>query len=438
VAEGLTPEFPEGAVEAAFQAALDALLADVPPALPRQSMISAVSGGPDSMCLAVLASRYAVRQGLGHRAIIIDHGLRPGSAAEAARVRARLQRMGIPADVMSIDSPAPVTGIQNWARSARYARLLHAARQGRAVLLLGHHSDDQAETVMMRLLRGSGLAGLAAMRGMTCREGVALLRPMLGLDGALIRRFCATQGIGVETDPSNADRRFERVRLRQWLAAAPSVPTAITGGDLCRLADAAGRIDNRLLAGLRRAQLCPVPEAGGFARLSDAALRLPDRAALRLLAHGLAMLTAAAHPPTQVALARLLLRLRAGTASTLGGTRFTRDDGGWLITAEEGRRPLRLRVTAGASVVFGGVWRVTSPVDATVRRLGAAGSGRRAAWRECHGWTALPALARRSVPVLETLDGTLHYPHLFPCELSPGCAGEAVAEFLPHSLVPER
>jgi tRNA(Ile)-lysidine synthase len=432
--EGPTPDIDADAVETAFGSTLASLCSGLPAAIPCQSLISAVSGGPDSMCLVVLARNYAAQRGLDHRAIIVDHGVRPDSAAEARRVCSRLRGEGIQAEVMRVDAPAPKTGIQDWARRVRYACLLQAARRHRAVILLGHHRDDQAETVMMRLSRGSGLAGLAAMRGATLRQGVALLRPLLGVDRASIHSFCKAHGIVFETDPSNEDRRFERVRLRQWLAGAG----AIAGRDLCRFSKAAASIDDALLAALRRHRLLPMPEPGGHLYLRAASLALPDDIAMRLLAHLICQMTAAAHPPTRMALSGLVGRLRAGRASTLGGVRFTADGHDWLVTAEIGRRALRVPVAAGDDVIFAGTWRVTSPVDATVRRLGTSGSGAGAPWEDCHGWTRLPPLARRSVPVLETLDGALQYPHLSPYELSRVGADEAVAEFLPHCLAPHQ
>ena len=430
MAEATARDCHNDAVEAAFEAALDALFSCKPAAIAGRRLISAVSGGPDSMCLAVLAADYATRHRLDHRAIIIDHGIRANSAAEAARVRLRLSGMGIPAEVITVDAPAPETGIQAWARTARYAHLLQAARRDRAALLLGHHRDDQAETVMMRLLRSSGLAGLAAMRAVTFREDVPLLRPLLGLDGGALRHFCMARGIVFETDPSNRDRRFERVRLRQWLAGE----TAVTRRDLLRLSDAAARIDDMLVAAFRRHGMLPRPRPGGHMFLSAAALGLPDEILSRLLSHIVGQMTAAEHPPAQKALRRLAARLRAGSASTLGGARFTRHQEGLLVTAEDGRRPLRVPVAAGGCVIFAGRWRVTSPVAAIVRRLGESGSGADAPWRESRGWQDLPPLARRSVPALETLDGTLRYPHLSTDALSCTSPGEAVAEYLPHSL----
>ncbi|MED5352374.1 MAG: tRNA lysidine(34) synthetase, partial [Pseudomonadota bacterium] len=142
------------------------------------------------MALALHAQRFAAIHGGTHRSIVIDHGIRPGSEAEAARVVTRLEASGIPADYIRVQSPAPSTGLQEWARMRRYEHLLAEARRDRACLLVGQHAGDQVETVMMRLARGSGLAGLAGMRPVTMREGVPVIRPLLGAGRAAIIASC--------------------------------------------------------------------------------------------------------------------------------------------------------------------------------------------------------------------------------------------------------
>ena len=304
-----------------------------------QPLFTALSGGPDSSALALLAADFAARHGHRHTALIIDHGIRQDSAAEARRVCRRMQDRGIEAEILTVDADAPATGLQAWARAARYALLLARARQDGGCLLFGHHADDQAETVMMRLQHGSGLAGLAGMRPAVTRSGVDLLRPLLGIARSRLVAHCRAQGLVTEQDPSNADRRFERVRTRATLAAM-----------------ARGRTT----------------------------------------------------PP----LGRLAARLAAGRSATVGGVRFGRHEGCWLAVAEAGRRPSRLRVAAGTRVVFNRVWEIDSPVAATVRLLGEAGSGAGRGWSGTPGWCALPPLVRQALPVLETLDGSVIYPHL--------------------------
>ncbi|MEC8110951.1 MAG: hypothetical protein VX110_06145, partial [Pseudomonadota bacterium] len=110
---------------------------------------------------------------------------------------------------------------------------------------------------------------------------------------------------------------------------------------------------------------------------------------------------------------------------------------GWLVTAEIGRRPPRCRVRAGDEALFAGSWLITSPVDAVIRYLGEAGSGSRSGWNESRGWSGIPSLARRSLPVLETLDGAVLYPHLISVDQPVVRGSEAQAECLRHTNAPD-
>lgn len=425
------------ALAAVFDGALTAALANLPCRFASQSrhLISAVSGGPDSMALAQLAAAYAARHGATHRAIVVDHGLRQGSAAEAVRVAARLRGLGITADLLEVTARPVSTGIQEWARARRYDLLLREARRTGGCLLMGHHAADQAETVMMRLARGSGLSGLAGMRQATFREGVAILRPLLAADRAAILDHCDDEGLVFERDPSNGDSRFERVRCRHALAAMDRSGAAWSSG-LLRLSRAAAEIDSALLDGLAGAGLLTSLSATGHMTLQVGALRLPEPALMRLLAQVIRLVAAPRHGPGQEALGRLGTRLRDNRPATLGGVRFTLVGQEWLATAEIGRRPPQCRVAAGERVLFAGNWLVGSPVDAMVRYLGEAGSGPRAGWQDSTGWSGVPSLVRRSLPVLETLDGGLLYPHLIPHGRNVRTDVMATAKCLRHACAP--
>ena len=401
-----------------------------------QRLISAVSGGPDSMALALHAHRFAAATGCAHRSIVIDHGIRAGSDAEAARVVARLTARGIAASCIRVRSPAPSTGIQEWARTRRYESLLAEARRDGACLLVGQHSGDQAETVMMRLARGSGLAGLAGMRPVSMREGVPVIRPLLGIGRAMILASCGHHAIPVETDPSNADRRFERVRRRGELASMDAAGVGASSG-LGRLSDAASAIDRALLRQIGLAGMPVAPEAAGHLVLPFAASQLPPVILARVLARVIGLVAIPGYGPGSDALERLGRRLCDKKPSTLGGARFTPLPQGWLVTAEIGRRPPRCRVKAGGEALFAGSWLVTSPVDAMIRHLGEAGSGCDGGWQESRGWSGIPPLARRSLPVLETLDGTVLYPHLISQDQPVARGATAQAECLRHTNAPD-
>ena len=185
----------------------------------------AVSGGRDSMALARLCAAYSASTGAAIHAFTVDHGLREGAAAEAARAKAWCAALGIPHQTLRWTGTKPATGLQAAARAARYKLLIAAAHEcGAGALLTAHTFDDQAETMFMRLARGAGARGLAAMRADTLIAAGAgvplrLLRPLLGFSRTEITSYLASVGQDFVEDPSNLDDRFERVRVRALLAA---------------------------------------------------------------------------------------------------------------------------------------------------------------------------------------------------------------------------
>ena len=173
------------------------------------------------MALCRLAADWAQARGGQVTALTVDHGLRPESAAECRRVADWMQRAGIEHHVLPWVGPKPVTGIQQAARDERYRLLLGWCREAAVLhLLLGHHRRDQAETVLFRLLRGSGPTGLAGMAAVVETAHVRLLRPLLDWSPELLRVLLRRWGWEWLDDPSNDDRRFARARLRQ---AVPSL-----------------------------------------------------------------------------------------------------------------------------------------------------------------------------------------------------------------------
>ncbi|MAB18917.1 MAG: tRNA lysidine(34) synthetase TilS, partial [SAR116 cluster bacterium] len=279
--------------------------------------ITCLSGGADSTALALLADDHARRGGRAHSTIIIDHAIRPEAAQEAARVASRMQAAGIAVSVHKVEAVAPETGIQAWARAQRYAIATDIARRSGAALLLGQHAGDQAETVWMRLQRGSGLAGLGGMRAVDWRGGVPLLRPLLGFFRHELEAVCQQAGCGWETDPSNNDRRFERVRARAALASLSGMDS-----QLRRLAAAASTIDDHLMAAVAASQQAVQLATDGSAMLDRSVLALPQAVFRRVLSRATQIIGGNPHPPTHAALDRLHARLQAGNASTLGTCRF--------------------------------------------------------------------------------------------------------------------
>jgi len=175
----------------------------------------AVSGGRDSLALALLAHEWARARDGGIVALIVDHGLRAEASREAAATRALLARHGIEAAILHWSGAKPSHGVQEAARAARYDLLFESCRErGILHLLVAHHADDQAETIAMRAARGSGVDGLAGMAALVERRHARLLRPLLTVPRARLTATLEALGIAWVDDPSNADPRFERVRVR--------------------------------------------------------------------------------------------------------------------------------------------------------------------------------------------------------------------------------
>lgn len=197
----------------------------------------AVSGGPDSLALLLLAQASMPGR---VTAATVDHELRPEAAAEARYVAGICAQHGIAHQILT--PAAPITGsIQSAARKTRYALLDQWANDsGCAWIATAHHADDQLETMLMRLARGSGLNGMAAIRARNGR----IIRPLLGFDKAELEQICADAGIKPVRDPSNENADFDRVAMRNWLAASPHpLDPARAVRTACALADAAEALD---------------------------------------------------------------------------------------------------------------------------------------------------------------------------------------------------
>lgn len=184
----------------------------------RRGLVLAVSGGPDSTALMWLAARWSARP--PSLVVTVDHGLRPEAAEEARQVAANAERLGLPWRIMQPDALPLHGNRQAAARAARYRCLAAAAREaGCDTIVTAHHQDDQAETLLLRLARGSGIYGLAAMAPELEVDGIRLARPLLGVPGGGLKRLAEESGLPLARDPSNADRRYDRVRMRALMPA---------------------------------------------------------------------------------------------------------------------------------------------------------------------------------------------------------------------------
>jgi tRNA(Ile)-lysidine synthase len=224
-------------------AQIDALFAPLGRA---RSLLIAVSGGPDSTALLLMAAEWGRRRGRTRiEAATVDHGLRPESAEEAKGVAALSARLGVTHRILQWKGAKPASRVQERAREARYRLLIdHAKAIGADALLTAHHADDQAETVLFRLLRGSGVAGLRGMELMTARDGMTIARPLIGLKKRELVAFARARDAPFVDDPSNADPRFARTRLRALLARLGE--EGLDAEALDRLARRAGETEQAL------------------------------------------------------------------------------------------------------------------------------------------------------------------------------------------------
>lgn len=276
----------------------------------------AVSGGPDSLALLLLA--HAALPGRVSAATV-DHGLRAGSSAEAAAVARLCGAIGVPHAVLAATVEAAGEGLQAAARKARYAALAAwMDRQGLRLLLTAHHCDDQAETLLMRLNRGSGVAGLAGVRAAGPVPGsggrLRLCRPLLGWRRSELEAVAAAAGIEPARDPSNADERFDRVRLRRRLAGAPWLDPAALARSAALLAEAEAALD--WAAGPLFAARAEVEEGAVTLRPNG----LPPELLRRLVLRCLRQLAPGARPRGE-ALAAFIARLEQGETATLCGVK---------------------------------------------------------------------------------------------------------------------
>ena len=347
------------------------------------SAVLGISGGADSMTLLVLAR--ALRHVGNDMPIVVatvDHGLRPGSAAESRWVAEQAKAAGFEHRMLPWAGPKPSSGIQDAARVARYgllASLVDRESLPRPVgILLGHHLDDQAETFLMRLGRGSGLDGLAGMaevRSLPNCYGIELVRPFLAIAKSRLVATLQAHGIAWIEDPSNQDPAFERVRIRKALAelAALGIGAHEIGLTMRRLARARDAIRAETEALLLRSLHV---HGGAFGRIAASVFdEATADVSIRLVQRLIVMFGGPDERPRLARIEELADRLSSDSCTaTLAGCRISRTGEDIQAVREPGRRGLaHLELSPGGSAVWDGRFRVSAaasrPRAVTVRSL---------------------------------------------------------------------
>jgi tRNA(Ile)-lysidine synthase len=318
-------------------------------------LVLAVSGGPDSTALLVLAARWAKRLKRAPKliAVTIDHGLRPEAAHEAATVKALARRLGVPHRTLRWRGRKPRTGLQQAARYARYGLLAQIATRARfAHILTAHTLDDQAETVLFRLARGSGLFGLAGMAHAAplplngVRE-IFLVRPLLHLPKARLIATLRAARIAYAEDPSNRDPHFTRARLRMLMPALAREGLDARG--LARLAARLRRAESTIQVAVQAARSAlappPWPQHGPIVFATAPFAGLPAEVGLRLL--GEAVAHTGDEGPVELAklesLYEALRQARSRLRRTLAGALITLSSDYLTVERAPARRRLAMR-----------------------------------------------------------------------------------------------
>ncbi len=276
----------------------------------------ALSGGPDSLALLLLAAAAGPVA-----AMTVDHGLRAEAATEAEMAGAVATMLGVPHHIARVSVAPAGEGVQGAARRARYAALAGWAKaEGLAGVMTAHHADDQAETLLMRLARGAGLAGLGGIRphrpiDETDPTGPRLLRPLLGWRKTELEAIVAAAGITPARDPSNSDSRFDRTAARALLAEAPWLDPARVAASASHLRDADAALEAVTADFIAHALV--VEGAGVALTLGTAPRDIIRRALIHLFSRHFDV------RPDGPGLARLMVTLEAGGTAMLGDVRAT-------------------------------------------------------------------------------------------------------------------
>ena len=356
----------------------------------------AVSGGADSMGLALLAASWG-----NPIALIVDHGLRPESAQEAGLTATRLSAIGVPAHIITLDNLTPGPALAARARAARYSALSSAALENGCLdLLLAHHSADQAETLLIRRAARSGPAGLAAMAPIVHTAALRIVRPLLDIAPGELRAALSAAGIAWVDDPSNRNPAAQRTRIRVTLADPDG-----TGAETLALvaatkesANQRASLDSKIASELAA---CATIYPEGFAQLSPS---LPSPAALASLIQALG---GRDYPPGRAAVARLAANQAPAVLAGMRLVRAGRLGPGWLLIREAAA--IQPPIPAAPGSLWDRRFRISRnaelPPGATIGALGADAARFRRA-------TTLPSAVLATLPAVRINAMLAVVPHI--------------------------
>ncbi len=324
-----------------FAAALAALDAGT-----AQKIAIAVSGGGDSMALALLLRDWANPRGVELHAFTVDHRLRPEAAAEARHVHDVLSARGIAHEILAWDGEKPATHIQERARAARYALLCQACRRhGIATLAVAQNLEDQIETFWMRLAHGSGLDGLSGIEDARDADGIKIIRPLLGFSRASLRATCAKYGVKWIEDPSNKCDKYLRVKLRAFeeLLAAEGLTPERLARTLGKLGDAKDALQ---YYAAQAYETCVTADEDGAALDVEKWKRYPRDIQRRVLGLALGAVAPQPYPAgfDKTERARLNLLEDGFKGQTLAGCRIGRNKNGIVGISPENRSENRTEI----------------------------------------------------------------------------------------------
>lgn len=363
-----------------------------------EGLALAVSGGGDSMAMLHLA----IAAGLRPNVVTVDHGLRAESAVEAEMVGKIAAELGLSHQTLRWQGWDHAGNLQDAARKARRRLMAHwATEHGISSVALAHTQDDVAETFLMRLARGAGVDGLAAMSPVWAESGILWQRPLLQVARADLRHWLTEQGLSWAEDPSNENLRFDRVKARKALTVLQ--PLGIGGARLAEVASHLAEAREALDALADHwAGLTLVEEAGSVLISADL-WRAPTETQRRLIQRILLWIAPAAYGPRGPQVSQLLIRLSQGQAATLAGCQFLPDATGMRAVREAKAAQPRSRAE-----VWDGRWSITGarPDGAETGALGAEGLAQLPDWR----MAGLPRAALLTSPSLWLGDTLLAAP----------------------------